>query len=544
MSDYSLTIPSLTQLTAIFPELVLTIGMCIALLLPLFARDLVKRSNVVMTWIGIITCAVALVGTLIHLASPSLAEAGHFFFYHTLAVDRFSQSVKVLILFFTICIFLQYIVIGSRKQIRPTDAPDYVSLILGATMGMCLMASASNFLMMFIAIEAASFPSYALAGFRKNSKLGPEASLKYVIFGAAATAIMLYCLSMLYGQYGTLDMHAVAAAVAEQGASLGLAVGMFGLMIGIGFKLSAFPVHFWCPDVFEGAAMEITTFLSFASKAAAVALLLRVMMTFGAAEGIDPHVATGLTVFVGLTGGATATWGNLVALRQDNIKRMLAYSSIGHAGYMIMACALVGRATAYVDNGTAGALTSAILFYLIIYLFMNLGAFTIAGLIEQQTGSLRISDWSGFWRRNALLGIMLLICLGSLFGFPPLGGFWGKVLIGLEMWRDGMWWLVAILLINTVISAYYYLLRPAYYMFMVKDEGRPTIPVRAPGLILAGVCAAVLVLTAAPQKIMNWTNHHAVMLLTDDGATSPMAQAGSGIELAERSPSLLESDTP
>ncbi|MFG0251999.1 MAG: NADH-quinone oxidoreductase subunit N, partial [Phycisphaerales bacterium JB038] len=370
MPDFTPTIPDFTQLSAIGPELILALGMCVALLLPLLAQDLCRKSNKPMLLVGIVTCALAALAALVDLGSESLAGDGHTFFLGTLTIDPFSQAVKVLILVFTILVFVQFSFLGLRKQIPVTDSPDYVSLILGAVLGMCLMASASNLLMMFIAIETASFPSYALAGFRKTTKQGPEASLKYVLFGSVASAIMLYGLSMLYGQYGTLDFHTLAAEAAASGPTWGLALGVFGLLIGIGFKLSLFPVNFWCPDVFEGASMEITTFLSIASKGAAVALLLRLTQTFGHAAMLadQMQIVTGVTIFIGIMGGITATWGNLAALRQDSIKRMLAYSSIAHAGYMTMACALLGRAMFRVndDPAMASILANANLFYLVI----------------------------------------------------------------------------------------------------------------------------------------------------------------------------------
>jgi NADH-quinone oxidoreductase subunit N len=517
MPDYTPAIPNFTQLSAIGPEIILAMGMCVALLLPLLAQDLCRKSNKPMLLVGMVTCALAALAALTDLGSDSLAGDGHTFFFGTLTIDPFSQTVKALILVFTILVFLQFSFLGLRKQVPITDSPDYVSLILGAVLGMCLMASASNLLMMFIAIETASFPSYALAGFRKTTKEGPEASLKYVLFGSVASAIMLYGLSMLYGQYGTLDFHTLAAEAAASGPTWGLALGVFGIMIGVGFKLSLFPVHFWCPDVFEGASMEITTFLSIASKGAAVALLLRVTQTIGhaavAAEQFE--MLTGITIFIGVMGGITATWGNLAALRQDSIKRMLAYSSIAHAGYMTMACALLGRSFSRINDDPAMAtnLANALLFYLVIYFFMNLGAFTLAGLIEKGSGTLAISKWTGLARRSPAVALLMLVLLGSLFGFPPLGGFWGKVLIGFEMWNGGAWWLLAILLANTVISSYYYLLRPAYFMFMAPDEGLPRLTVDTRGLVLAGVCAAVVVITLAPQTVMSWTSRDARMLL-------------------------------
>lgn len=519
MPDYTPTIPNFTELSAIGPEIILTVGMCVALLLPLLAQDLCRKSNKPMVLIGILTCAFAAMAALIDLNSPSLAGSGHTFFFGTLAIDPFSQSVKLLILLFTIFVFFQFLILGERTRIAVTDAPDYVSLILGAVLGMCLMASASNLLVMFIALETASFPSFALAGFRKTTKQGPEASLKYVLFGSVASAIMIYGLSLLYGQYGTLDLHDLALLIAETGPTWGLALGVFGLAIGVGFKLSAFPVHFWCPDVFEGASMEITTFLSIASKGAAVALLLRITQTLGHASMLAEQyeVIRGVTIFLGIIGALTATWGNLAALRQDNIKRLLAYSSIAHAGYMTMACALLARSMSHVNDDPllATDLASALLFYMFVYFFMNLGAFTLAGLIERGSGSLLISQWVGLWRRNTAMAILLLVILGSLFGFPPLGGFWAKVLIGLEMWRGDAWWMVAVLLANTVISSYYYLLKPAYYMFFMEDAGLPRIETNTRGVLLAGACAVVAVVTLAPQVVTTWTEREAKILLRD-----------------------------
>src|SRR5215203_379850 len=259
---------------------------------------------------------------------------------------------------------------------------------------MSLMASASNLLMLFMAVEMASLPSYVLAGFRKTHRVGAEASLKYVLFGAATSAVMVYGLSMLYGLYGTLQLYSTTSAdgahvagLAEMmtrspgGAAL-LVIAVFGIIVGVGFKVSAVPFHFWCPDVFEGASIDVSAFLSVASKGAALALLLRVLMTFAA--GANFHDGPGLSLtalatVVGVIGAITATVGNTSAFVQTNIKRLLAYSSIAHAGYMLCALSLLVRgAKAQADFDPTGEAARAILIYLAIYMFMNLGAFTVA----------------------------------------------------------------------------------------------------------------------------------------------------------------------
>jgi NADH-quinone oxidoreductase subunit N len=255
------------------------------------------------------------------------------------------------------------------------------------------------------------------------------------------------------------------------------------------------PLHFWCPDVFQGAPMEVTTFLSVASKGAAVCLLLRVLMVFGAAAEPGSHAFTGLGIGVAILGGVTATWGNLVALHQTNIKRLLAYSSIAHAGYMIMAGSLIVWNPAGSPNPIAGA----ILFYLLVYMFMNLGAFTVAAMIAgpDGRGSEDIRDYAGLSRRSPAMAALLSVFLLSLFGMPGLGGFMGKIYLMARM-ADAGWpgfVLIAALLINTLLSFAYYA-RPIYHMYFVPDrEARPSFFPQLSGLALLIVCTLALLWT-------------------------------------------------
>lgn len=487
------------------PEIWLVIGMCAVILVPF-----IKRNSVTLpTLAALVALFLALISAGLSMSGP--AASGHAILGTAtsgmLAIDPFSQFFKVLLILFTILVIAQWLV-ATRHETAASDTPDLLCLLLGATVGMALMASANNLLTIFIAMEAASFPSYALAGFRKKNRKGSEGSLKYVIFGSAASAVMVYGMSLIYGVTGSLDLPTIAAratelsAYAMPGGAVGhalpplLAVGLLALFAGFAFKLSAVPLHFWCPDVFQGAPTEVTTFLSVASKGAAVCLLLRVLAQFGAVTPEGSTLYYGLAVGVAILGGVTATWGNLVALHQTNIKRLLAYSSIAHAGYMIMTASLVVF-TAGEHGSSQDQVVGAVLFYLLVYLFMNLGAFTVAALIARETGSEDIRDYAGMLRRSPILAVFLTLFLLSLFGMPALGGFMGKIFLAASMKKAGAAGLVliAVLLINTLLSLYFYV-RPVYYMAFVPDrENHPAFQPGLGGVLVLSVCAAAVLWT-------------------------------------------------
>jgi NADH-quinone oxidoreductase subunit N len=349
----------------------------------------------------------------------------------------------------------------------------------------------------------ASLPSYVLAGFRKTHRVGAEASLKYVLFGAATSAVMVYGLSMLYGLYGTLQVEDLAAAMMKgSGSAVLLGVALMGIIVGVGFKISAVPFHFWCPDVFEGASIDVSAFLSVASKGAALALLLRVLMVIADAVGYHdvPGVSlTAIAITIGVIGSITATVGNTAAFVQDNIKRLLAYSSIAHAGYMLCALSLIvkGDVTPGVPGSVAGTTVSAagaILLYLFVYLFMNLGAFTVAGSIWRQTGSENINDYAGLGRRAPVLAACMTAFLFSLVGLPPFAGFVAKLNIMYILGANGGWWwaLVAVIGVNTVFSLYYYM-RIAKVMYLMSSDA-PALSFNPLGSAISVVCAVMLVI--------------------------------------------------
>src|SRR5205807_3818639 len=350
-----------------------------------------------------------------------------------LAFDNFTLFMRFFLLTFTILIIWLSILTGIPDY---EDSADFYALLLGAVVGMSLMASANHLLMVFIGVEMASLPSYALAGFLKGKRQSSEAALKYVVYGGGASGVMLYGISLLAGKFGTGYLPDVAAGLLSlQTLDPILILGMLFVLIGFGFKLAAVPFHFWCPDVFEGASAEVAGFLSVASKGAALALLARVALVLaGLNAGRVPtvdyqtwiEVVRYLAPVIGFFAALTATFGNLAAYVQTNLKRLLAYSTIAHAGYMMMGLATL----------TAGG-TGAVLYYLIAYLFMNLGAFAIVAFLRNQTGSEDLSSYRGLVRRSPWMVVMLSIFLLSLLGIPPLAGFAAKFQVFMALFDAG-----------------------------------------------------------------------------------------------------------
>jgi NADH-quinone oxidoreductase subunit N len=435
-----------------------------------------------------------------------------------LVFDRLTLFLRLFLFGFSALIIWLTLLTGIPDR---EDSADFHTLLLGAVVGMAIMASANHLLMVYIGIEMASLPSYALAGFLKGRRTASEAALKYVVYGGGASGVMLYGISLVAGTFGTAYLPDLAAGIAARvspAGSTGLVydpvvlLGTLFILIGIAFKLAAVPFHFWCPDVFEGASAEVAGFLSVASKGAALALLARVTMVFA---GMDPWSGAStsgvrwdgikdyLIPVIGCAAAVTATFGNLAAYLQTNLKRLLAYSTIAHAGYMMMGLTPLTRAGA-----------AAVLFYLVGYLFMNLGAFAVVAFLRRETRSEDLADYRGLVRRSPWMVITLSVFLLSLLGIPPLVGFAAKFQIFSVLYSAGQahmandqpglgLFLYALLLIgglNTVISAVYYVkvMKVMILEERVEDvEGREPVvlPERVPAVVFATVVAfAVLLL--------------------------------------------------
>jgi NADH-quinone oxidoreductase subunit N len=424
-----------------------------------------------------------------------------------LVADRLTVFYRVLLLMFVVMIVWLWSCgrAEAERQGRIVGSAafshEFFALLLCSALGMLCMVSTLNLLVMVIAIEAASLPSYLMVAADRRSRAGAEAALKYVMFGAAASAVMIYGVSILYGRFGTLDVGVVAAQLAVRQEE-GLAVGEAGLWValvalgaGIAFKIAAVPMHLWCPDVFEGAPIEVTTWLSVASKAAGLGLLLRIVDAFGTVAGEAAAQLMPLSVGVGLLAAVTCTLGNLAAFRQQSVKRILAYSSIAHAGYMMMAAAiLVGRRGQWEASQAAAALVA----YLSVYVVMNLGAFGATALVVWHSGSDHLSVFTGLGRRAPLVALAMTVCLFSLVGLPPLGGFAAKWYLLVALGRAAseqrwLWVLVMVAVGNTALSLYYYV-RIIRQMYLVEDRSRGSLRPAPGGVVLVGACAVALVL--------------------------------------------------
>lgn len=412
------------------------------------------------------------------------------------------------------------------------DSPDFYTLVLGGTLGMSLMVSANHMLIVFLGVEMASVPSYALAGMLKGRRESSEAALKYSVYGAGASGVMLYGISLLAGALGSVHLPTMAVQLASLSAEAlaerqtVLMMGGLMVMVGLAFKLSAVPFHFWCPDVFEGASAEVNAFLSVASKAAALALLVRVALGFSHAP--ETHVPQGAPVqavafkvaaderqpvqaapvadaapdvlalarrymvgLISLMAAVTCTFGNLAAYAQTNIKRLLAYSTIAHAGYMMMpvaaAVALAGDRPELAKDAVA-----AVAFYVGMYLFMNLGAFAVVAFLRNAIRSEEIADYSGLIRRSPGVAICFAVILISLIGLPPFNGFWAKVLAFYALVPAGLYWLLVVGGLNTAISLFYYL--RVVKVMALDPEPADRLPGGLSMLSPAGIYLAVVTL--------------------------------------------------
>lgn len=393
-----------------------------------------------------------------------------------LIYDEFTVFFRLFLLLFVILTIALTVLTGIPDD---EDGPDFYTLLLGSVVGMLLMASANHLLILFLGVEMASVPSYIMVGFLKGRRTGSEASLKFVVYGAGAAGVMLYGISLIAGLLGTASLPELASQIVLiAGSDAGLAdpqmrliaLGTTMVLVGLAFKLSAVPFHFWCPDAFEGAPAEVAGFLSVASKAAAFALLVRFCIALG---GTDPAVLSNfklaLGIGLGIVAAITATFGNLAAYAQTNMKRLLAYSTIAHAGYMLMAVSALmvlmhgmtpgGESTTYTEVNRA---IGGLLFYLGVYLFMNLGAFAIVALIRNEIYSEEIEDYNGLVGECPALCVFMLVCLFSLVGLPPLGGFFGKWYIFSSLFQAGkihwsMWAVLGFGGLNTVFSLFYYM---------------------------------------------------------------------------------------
>lgn len=463
----------LPDLTPIRPELFMT-----ALALIVMLIDLVVRKKEIIAVISMAGVAVA--GLLL------LGSRGETFGTMFIS-DGYSTFFKLI---FFINVILSILISIKYIAVERVNYGEYYSLILFSTIGMMIMASAGDLIVLYLGLELMALSTYILAGFIRHDTKSNEAALKYFLLGAFSSGFLLYGISIVYGLTGTTDLKAIASFITERGLydNLSLLLSVIFLTVAFGFKIAAAPFHMWAPDVYEGAPTSITAFMSVGPKAAGFAVLGRVFLVAFASVKVD-----WITVLIPIS-ILTMAVGNIVALSQTNIKRMLAYSSIAHAGY-----ALLGIIVAN-NEGLASMMN-----YLMIYAFMNIGAFAVIIMLRSEgfKGD-SIYDYEGLSKTHPWAAALMLIFMFSLTGIPPTAGFIGKLYIFMAAINAGYTWLVVIAVLFSAISAYFYL-RIVMYMYMRDPKMAVSLTTSfSNGVVLAVTTAAVLIIGVFPTAVVEF----------------------------------------
>ncbi|MEM7029280.1 MAG: NADH-quinone oxidoreductase subunit N [Chloroflexota bacterium] len=430
----------------------------IALIVDLFVDD--KR---IVGWMSLAGVIIAGLTGISQQGNPDFDPV-----FQTMAItDPYAHFFNLIILFTAGLSIL--VAMGYLNRVG-LDKGEYYVLLLFAASGMMIMAAATDLMIIFLGLEIMSIALYIMSAINRDRRTSGEAGVKYFMMGAYASAFFLYGAALAYGASGSTNLNEIGAALSTGKDPIAL-VGLALLIIGFAFKVAAFPFHWWTPDVYYGAPVSVTTFMSVGAKAAGFAALVRVLLvSFGTGYAIDWQIAIAILAVL------TMTLGNLAALGQKDVKRMLAYSSIAHAGYV-----LVGVVGSPADSGGSA------LFYLMVYAFMNIGAFAVLGVLERKDSiSSHIKDFAGLAQRNPWLAAAMGIFMLSLLGFPPLAGFWGKMYVFRAAAQADFTWLAVVGMINSAIGAFYYL-NVIIQMYFHKSEFE-----EPPAINLTGVTQVAL----------------------------------------------------
>ena len=462
---------SVDSLPYLYPE-----GILVLAILAIFVGDLFVREKERLGSIALIGATLALVFTsgLSFFGYPLVVglqgeQAGCWLFHRMIVLDNFAIFFKVVLSL--AAVGAVWMSLGSNELKGPNQG-EYYGILLGSTLGMFFMASAANLLMAYLALEFVSLTSYVLTGYLRHNRRSGEAALKYLIYGGVASGTMIYGMSWIFGLTGSMDYAEINAALWQgEPNRLALLIALVLIFAGFGYKISAVPFHMWAPDVYHGAPIPITAFLAVGSKAAGFALLMRFFYPALSKMGEDGtwHFLAGVDwpQLMLVTAMLTMTLGNLAALNQQNVKRLLAYSSIAHAGYTLMGFVVLS------DEGLR-----AMLFYLVVYYLMNLGAFLVVMVVANNTGREDLEGFRGLaWRGGALPAIAMAIFLFSLTGLPPLAGFIGKFYLFAAVVKEHFYYLAVVGILNSVVSLYYYV-RIVKTMFLdapLGTEGQVTL---------------------------------------------------------------------
>ncbi len=490
-----MSLVSVDSLAYLYPEGILSLTILVIFLADLFVKDKEQLGNVALIGVTlalVFTSGLSFFGHRL-LSGLQCGSDGCWLFHRMIVLDNFAIFFKVVLALSGVGAV--WMSLGSNEVKGPNQG-EYYGILLGSTLGMFFMASAANLLMAYLSLEFVSLTSYVLTGYQRHNRRGGEAALKYLIYGGVASGAMIYGMSWIFGLTGSMDYAEINAALMQGDPNrLALLIALVLIFAGFGYKIAAVPFHMWAPDVYHGAPIPITAFLTVGSKAAGFALLMRFFypVLSQAGEGGAWHILAGvdwpqLMLVVSMI---TMTLGNLAALNQQNVKRLLAYSSIAHAGYTLMGFVVLS------DEGLR-----AMLFYLVVYYLMNLGAFLVVMVVANNTGREDLEGFRGLaWRGGALPAIAMAIFLFSLTGLPPFAGFIGKFYLFSAVVKEHFYYLAVVGILNSVVSLYYYV-RIVKTMFLdapLGTEGEVTLdPHNGSLLAVLSVMTVVLGLYWAP----------------------------------------------
>lgn len=444
-----------------------------------------KQDRRILGWIAIMGVAAAMISLAGFLGAPveSILD-------DTFRLDAFGKAFKFLLLIGAALVLFLAVSYEAKDGLEEYHGEFYYLFLTGLLGGM-IMTSSGDLITLFIGLELLSLSSYVLAGIRKHNLQSNESAMKYVINGSIATAITLFGMSYVYGLTGTTNLLEIAGKLSgladEQHAYL-LGLSFLMILVGLSFKLGAAPFHMWAPDVYQGAPTPVTAFLSVVSKTAGFVIVVRILLSvFGIAATEGPGsipILYNMQDYIAFLAGATMIIGNVVALKQSNIKRMFAYSSIAHAGYILVALTTMSSNLFY-----------SIWFYLLAYLFMNLGAFAIIQIVEAQTGGTRIADFAGLYRRSPVLAVVMGILLVALAGFPGTAGFIGKlnIFVGAFIGQEPHYVLASVMIATTVVSYFYYFgVMTQMFFRPTEDDSKLNVPFGVLVVLIVTVAASVL----------------------------------------------------
>ncbi len=439
----------LANLSHYVPELIVCLTMVMTMIVEATYEN-GEKSKPLMYWCSIVGLFCAFVVLCLSLNQPPTTA-----FFNAVVIDPFSTLMKIIMVLGTLgAIWLSH----SSNDIYNPVKPEFIMLGLGVLVGGMLLASANNMLTLYLGIETLSILSYALASLRKNDERSSEAGLKYSLYGGISAGLMLFGMSHMFGVLGTIQFNGMAQNIANltQNEILVLIPSFLLFFVGIGYKIACVPFHMWSPDVYEGSPLPVTAFFSIVPKMAGIAVLLRITISFFSNDGVMQYSWLGLLQVIA---ALTMTVGNISAINQRSIKRMLAFSSIGHAGFMMLGAIVLG-----VDG------VRSVLFYGIGYMFMTLAAFAITSFIQNKYGNDHFERFSGLIYRKPMMAIAMTIIMFSLAGIPPFSGFVAKFHILSAIIKQGYMTLAIIAAINSVISLYYYLKVVRLMVFKEKED--------------------------------------------------------------------------